>query len=76
MPSATPAVRRSPWREDSLPTARRGSSTRRRRDQISATASSLGLTDVEASLLPGLPVGRGLWKVGRRSFVVDHVSRR
>ena len=42
-------------------------------DQIAATASSLGLTDVEASLLPGLPVGRGLWKVGRRSFVVDHV---
>lgn len=42
-------------------------------DQIPATASSLGLTDVEASLLPGLPVGRGLWKVGRRSFVVDHV---
>jgi type IV secretory pathway VirB4 component len=42
-------------------------------DQISGTASSLGLTDVEASLLPGLPVGRGLWKVGRRSFVVDHV---
>jgi type IV secretory pathway VirB4 component len=42
-------------------------------DQISTTASSLGLTDVEAGLLPGLPVGRGLWKVGRRSFVVDHV---
>jgi hypothetical protein len=42
-------------------------------DQISATASALGLTDVEAGLLPGLPVGRGLWKVGRRSFVVDHV---
>jgi hypothetical protein len=42
-------------------------------DQISSTASSLGLTDVEASLLPGFPVGRGLWKVGRRSFIVDHV---
>jgi hypothetical protein len=42
-------------------------------DQISTTASALGLTDVEASLLPGLPIGRGLWKVGRRSFVVDHV---
>jgi hypothetical protein len=42
-------------------------------DQVSATASALGLTDVEAGLLPGLPVGRGLWKVGRRSFVVDHV---
>jgi type IV secretory pathway VirB4 component len=42
-------------------------------DQISGTASALGLTDVEAALLPGLPVGRGLWKVGRRSFVVDHV---
>lgn len=42
-------------------------------DQISTTATALGLTDVEAGLLPGLPVGRGLWKVGRRSFVVDHV---
>ena len=42
-------------------------------DQVAATASALGLTDVEAGLLPGLPVGRGLWKVGRRSFVVDHV---
>ena len=42
-------------------------------DQVSSTASALGLTDVEASLLPGLPVGRGLWKVGRRSFVIDHV---
>jgi type IV secretory pathway VirB4 component len=42
-------------------------------DQLSATAAQLGLTDVETSLLPGLPVGRGLWKVGRRSFVVDHV---
>ena len=42
-------------------------------DQIPVTAASLGLTDVEAGLLPGLPVGRGLWKVGRRSFIVDHV---
>jgi hypothetical protein len=42
-------------------------------DQVAATASALGLTDVEAGLLPGLPVGRGLWKVGRRSFIVDHV---
>jgi hypothetical protein len=42
-------------------------------DQVSATATTLGLTDVEAGLLPGLPIGRGLWKVGRRSFVVDHV---
>jgi hypothetical protein len=42
-------------------------------DQVDATAAALGLTDVEASLLPGLPVGRGLWKVGRRSFLVDHV---
>ena len=42
-------------------------------DQIPSTASALGLSDVEASLLPGLPIGRGLWKVGRRSFIVDHV---
>ncbi|WP_420819092.1 ATP-binding protein [Nocardioides iriomotensis] len=42
-------------------------------DQLASTASQLGLTDVEASLLPNLPIGRGLWKVGRRSFVVDHL---
>ena len=42
-------------------------------DQLAGTTAALGLTDVEAGLLPGLPVGRGLWKVGRRSFVVDHV---
>lgn len=42
-------------------------------DQVETTAAALGLTDVEAGLLPGLPVGRGLWKVGRRSFIVDHV---
>ncbi|MGH3503539.1 MAG: ATP-binding protein, partial [Nocardioidaceae bacterium] len=42
-------------------------------DQLEATASALGLTDVETSLLPGLPQGRGLWKVGRRSFLVDHI---
>jgi hypothetical protein len=42
-------------------------------DQVATTAATLGLTDVEAGLLPGLAVGRGLWKVGRRSFIVDHV---
>ncbi|WP_370617684.1 ATP-binding protein [Mumia sp. Pv 4-285] len=42
-------------------------------DQLESAASALGLTDVETSLLPGLPRGRGLWKVGRRSFIVDHV---
>lgn len=42
-------------------------------DQLASTATALGLTDVETSLLPGLPQGRGLWKVGRRSFLVDHV---
>lgn len=42
-------------------------------DQVDSTATALGLTDVEAGLLPALPVGRGLWKIARRSFVVDHV---
>lgn len=42
-------------------------------DQVVSTAAALGMSDVESSLLPGLPVGRGLWKVGRRSFLVDHV---
>jgi hypothetical protein len=42
-------------------------------DQVEATASALGLTDVEAEQLVHLPRGRGLWKVGRHSAIVDHI---
>lgn len=45
-------------------------------DQVAATASALGLTDVEAEQLVHLPRGRGLWKVGRHSAIVDHVLGR
>lgn len=40
-------------------------------DQVEGTAAALGLTDTEAELLPTLERGTGLWKVGRRSFLVD-----
>ena len=42
-------------------------------DQVDATATALGLTDVEAEQLVHLPRGRGLWKIGRHSAIVDHV---
>jgi len=42
-------------------------------DQVQATAAALGLTDVEAEQLVHLPRGRGLWKVGRHSAIVDHI---
>lgn len=42
-------------------------------DQVDATATALGLTDVEADLLTRLPRGRGLWKVGGHSTIVDHL---
>jgi type IV secretory pathway VirB4 component len=45
-------------------------------DQVHATASALGLTDVEAEQLIHLPRGRGLWKVGRHSAIVDHILGR
>jgi type IV secretory pathway VirB4 component len=32
----------------------------------------LGLSDTEAKLLPHLPRGQALWKVGARSFLVEH----
>jgi hypothetical protein len=32
----------------------------------------LGLSDTEAKLLPQLPRGEALWKVGTRSFLVEH----
>lgn len=42
-------------------------------DQVQATETALGLTDVEADQLVHLPRGRGLWKIGRHSAIVDHI---
>ena len=42
-------------------------------DQVADAKELLGLTDVEAMLLPRLVRGRALWRVGERSAVVQHV---
>jgi hypothetical protein len=44
---------------------------------VAAAAELLGLTTTEAELLPQLPRGVALWKLGLRSFLVAHrLSRR
>ena len=40
--------------------------------EVDAVAGALGLSTTEAALLPALPRGVALWKVGSRSFVVEH----
>jgi len=40
--------------------------------EVSRAADTLGLTETEAELLPQLRRGVALWKVGRRSFLVEH----
>ncbi len=45
---------------------------RQESDQLTGTASALGLTDTERTLLPALPRGCGLWKLPRASYVVHH----
>jgi hypothetical protein len=45
---------------------------RQEHDQIESSAHLLGLTDVERQAILELPMGRGLWKVRDRSFVVQH----
>ncbi len=40
--------------------------------EIEAAADLLSLSDTEAELLPQLRRGIGLWKVGQRSFLVQH----
>jgi type IV secretory pathway VirB4 component len=42
-------------------------------DQIDDARNLLGLTDVEAALLPRLAKGRALWRVGDMSAIVQHV---
>jgi hypothetical protein len=45
---------------------------RQEADQLRTTAAALGLSDTERSLLPDLGLGEGLWRIGTRSFVVQH----
>jgi DNA helicase HerA-like ATPase len=40
--------------------------------EVQTARDLLGLSDVEAELLPRLPRGVGLWKVGLRTFLVEH----
>lgn len=40
--------------------------------EVEQVAAALGLTSTEAALLPRLSRGVALWKVGDRSFVVEH----
>ena len=42
-------------------------------DQIANTTELLGLSDVEAALLPRLAKGRALWRVGEHAAIVQHV---
>jgi hypothetical protein len=42
-------------------------------DQVDATATALGLSDVEADQLVHLPRGRGLWRIGQHATIVDHI---
>lgn len=45
---------------------------RQESDQLGSTATTLGLTGTEQSLLPTLGTGQGLWRIKHRSFVVQH----
>ena len=45
---------------------------RQETDQLTNTASALGLTETERELLPALSRGTGLWKVAGRSHIVHH----
>jgi hypothetical protein len=40
--------------------------------EVARTGELLGLTDTEAELVTQLRRGMALWKVGRRSFLVEH----
>jgi hypothetical protein len=40
--------------------------------EVDSARELLGLSDTEAKLLPQLPRGQALWKVGGRSFLVEH----
>jgi hypothetical protein len=40
--------------------------------EVASATDLLGLTSTEADLLPRLPRGVALWKVGQRAFLVEH----
>jgi len=40
--------------------------------EVARSGALLGLTDTEADLVSTLPRGTALWKVGQRSFLVEH----
>jgi hypothetical protein len=40
--------------------------------EVERSAALLGLTDTEIDLVSSLPRGTALWKVGQRSFLVEH----
>ncbi|WP_399552373.1 ATP-binding protein [uncultured Cellulomonas sp.] len=45
---------------------------RQESDQLSGSATVLGLTQTETDLLPTLGLGQGLWRIRDRAFVVQH----
>jgi hypothetical protein len=44
---------------------------RQETDQLGTTAQALNLTRTEATLLPTLGLGQGLWRIRNRSFLVQ-----
>lgn len=40
--------------------------------EAEAAQRLLGLSDTETRMLPALPKGRALWRIGTKAFVVDH----
>jgi hypothetical protein len=40
-------------------------------DQLAHTRTAMGLNSTEAELLPSLVLGRGLWRIGTRAFLVQ-----
>ena len=45
---------------------------RQENDQLTGSATALGLTGTETSLLPTLGLGQGLWRIRDRAFLVAH----
>jgi hypothetical protein len=45
---------------------------RQETDQLTATATALGLTATERARLPMLGLGQGLWRIRDRAFLVQH----
>jgi hypothetical protein len=41
-------------------------------DQLAHTRTAMGLNSTEAELLPSLVLGRGLWRIGTRAFLIQH----